>query len=77
MKNLKNYSANGIDYTYSLQAQGWVFKVVAANFTLIRHFRGGAEKAHKIARILAGSFKRAGHLDGMGRYAIERVERVN
>lgn len=73
MKNLKTYQNNGIEYTYSVNARGWTFKIPAIKYEFIAHFRGGAEIAHKICNILSGAVKRCGEIDGLARRNIDLI----
>lgn len=57
--------------TYGSSGRNWVFK--APGYELKTAFKGGAETAHKVARIVAGAVKRSGEMDNLGRANIYTV----
>lgn len=60
-----------LTYGYKREFRKWVFVADKRSFLVSCH---GKEQGHKIARIIAGSVKRAGVLvDGMARANIAKV----
>ena len=68
----KVYNYGVIDYSYSLTYKKWVFSG-KNGFTFLSRSPGGAETAHKIARILNGSISRKQAVDNMARANISRL----
>lgn len=57
--------------TYGSSGRNWKF--TAPGYELKTAFKGGAETAHKVARIVAGAVKRMGTMDNLGRANIFTV----
>lgn len=68
--NTPEYSLDQIKYKYSKAARKWQF--VLNNFTYLVPCHG-AEKAHRVARQVAGAVKRCGGMDNSARGQISRI----
>ena len=65
-----SYNLDEIKYKYSVNSKKWEF--VLNNFTYLAACRG-ANKAHRVARQVSGSFKRSGTMDNLARGQIARI----
>lgn len=68
--NVPIYTFANISYTYSLTFKKWEFK--RENNVFLFALRGN-EKAHKVAHIIEGSFRRSNQLDGLARQNISKI----
>ena len=57
-------------YQYEVKFCKWTFRV--GSWTFLQRCRG-IETAHKVARIIVGSYKRSGELDNLARNNISRL----
>lgn len=68
----KLYTHNQVTYGYGSASRKWVFK--ALGFEYRTQLPGGAETAHKVARVVSGSLKRMGNgLDNLARANIAQI----
>jgi len=69
----KTYNFNRVTYRFSPRNRAWLFEHSNPNYTLIRKVPGAAETAHRVARLVDGSFVRHGKLEGSTRANIDRL----
>ncbi len=67
----KFYVHQSVRYGYSVKYRKWQFQLENSEF--ITPVKGGKETAHKIARILHGSFTRSGRVDNLARANIRTI----
>jgi hypothetical protein len=70
----KIYIHREVVYGYSPIFRKWRFVVGKTDY--LTAIRGGAETAHKVARIIQGAVARCGGLDNMARANISRINPV-
>lgn len=69
-RSIKVYNHEKVNYTFCPKFRKWTF--VQDQFTYVTPC-GGAEIAHKIARIIAGSIKRCNGMDNLARANVARL----
>lgn len=65
-----SFGANELVYQYEVKFRKWTFRI--GIWALLQECRG-KETPHKVAKIIVGSWKRCGKLDGLARSAISKL----
>lgn len=71
-RTLHTFELENIKYKFVPASRKWQFHSPVTQYTVFLPCRG-QEAAHKAAKIINGSVKRCGALDGMGRAMLRKV----
>lgn len=73
MNAIKTYTEGSVTYGYSRKSRKWEFFISSVAFTYLCQCPRSLFDAQKVARIIAGSVKRCGALDNLGRANIKAL----